>query len=200
MIYFDRLLCTFLAMTVFAAMIIVVIWSSVFGKQKEILLQNKSFSAAQDTVFRKLEDRSFLDSYYHSFDQLMDRKTSVGYDRKDWIEMLSSAKTDLSIAQISFDIYPSTQLSTDSDQWSIEVGHEEINVKLGLLHEGELLRFLQYINERLTINYEITRMEITRVKKKINKGVANQMQVNITVNFSIKWYSIENLEIPRVPV
>ena len=145
MIYFDRLLCTFLAMTVFAAMIIVVIWSSVFGKQKEILLQNKSFSAAQDAVFRKLEDRSFLDSNYHSFDQLLDRKTSVGYDRKDWIEMLSSAKTDLSIAQISFDIYPSTQLSTDSDQWSIEVGHEEINVKLGLLHEGVLLRFLQYI-------------------------------------------------------
>ena len=200
MIYFDRLLCTFLAMTVFAAMIIVVIWSSVFGKQKEILLQNKSFSAAQDAVFRKLKDRSFLDSNYHSFDQLLDRKTSVGYDRKDWIEMLSSAKTDLSIAQISFDIYPSTQLSTDSVQWSIEVGHEEINVKLGLLHEGELLRFLQYINERLTINYEITRMEITRVKKKINKGVANQMQVNITVNFSIQWYSIENLEIPRVPV
>ena len=60
--------------------------------------------------------------------------------------------------------------------------------------------FFNTSNERLTINYEITRMEITRVKKKINKGVANQMQVNITVNFSIKWYSIENLEIPRVPV
>ena len=200
MMYFDRQLCSLLAMTVVAAMIILVTWSSVFGKRKEMLLHSQTFSAHRDAAYKTIEDQKFMEANYHLFDQLMDKKTNAGYHRKDWIELLSLAKNELNIAQISFDIFPEVQLFSDIDRKSIEVGYEVIDVKLGLLHDGELLSFLAYINEQLTISYEITRMEITRVNRKNNNRLANQMQVNITVNFSIKWYSIANSGAFRAPV
>ena len=200
MTYFDQRLYSLLAMMVIAMMTILVMCSNVFSKQKEILLHSQTFSTYRDAAFRSIEDQKFMEANYHLFEQLMDKKTSVGYYRKDWIELLSLAKNELNIAQISFDIFPEVQLFSNIDRKSIEVGYEVIDIKLGLLHEGELLSFLEYINEQLTISYEITRMEITRVNRKNNNRLANQMQVNITVNFSIKWYSIANSGAFRAPV
>ena len=200
MTYFDQRLYSLLAMMVIAMMTILVMCSNVFSKQKEILLHSQTFSTYRDAAFRSIEDQKFMEENYHLFEQLMDKKTSVGYYRKDWIELLSLAKNELNIAQISFDIFPEVQLFSNIDRKSIEVGYEVIDIKLGLLHEGELLSFLEYINEQLTISYEITRMEITRVNRKNNNRLANPMQVNITVNFSIKWYSIANSGAFRAPV
>ena len=200
MTYFDQRLYSLLAMMVIAMMTILVMCSNVFSKQKEILLHSQTFSTHRDAAFRSIEDQKFMEENYHLFEQLMDKKTSVGYYRKDWIELLSLAKNELNIAQISFDIFPEVQLFSNIDRKSIEVGYEVIDIKLGLLHEGELLSFLEYINEQLTISYEITRMEITRVNRKNNNRLANPMQVNITVNFSIKWYSIANSGALHAPV
>ena len=199
MTYFDQRLYSLLAMMVIAMMTILVMCSNVFSKQKEILLHSQTFSTYRDAAFRSIEDQKFMEENYHLFEQLMDKKTSVGYYRKDWIELLSLAKNELNIAQISFDIFPEVQLFSNIDRKSIEVGYEVIDIKLGLLHEGELLSFLEYINERLTISYEITRIQITRADRKINNRLANQMQVNITVNCSIKWYTIVHSGAFRAP-
>jgi len=62
------------------------------------------------SVLASLDDSSFLESNYKEFKNVINRKSFDSRRKVEWINLLKSAKSQLDLAEMSFEIYPARSI------------------------------------------------------------------------------------------
>ena len=104
-----------------------------------------------------------------------------------WIKTLQSAKTDVGIAEMSFEIYPIQPIAGDLQDLQVAVGFESVVLQVSMLHDGLLATLIAYLEEHAPNPFTVTALSIERVGESADSKIAASINAEIT----IKWYLIE---------
>ncbi len=156
------------------------------------------FQLSRDSVARTVVDTQFLQKSYPAFTglvhqnrvELISESLSVeasSTQRKiSWIKLLESARSDLNISKMSFEVYPIESVTEGQEGLSVDVGFEAIILDVSLLHEGVLGELMNYLYERAPVMFTVSKMSIDRN----SNGPGRSSAENINAEIAIRWYVI----------
>ena len=153
--------------------------------------KRSEFLSSEVAVYTSLEDSRFLEINNLAFERILHRNSAVSKRKIEWINLLKSAQSQLNLAEMSFEIYPSSPITTSRDDLWVSVGVEFIELNLSLVHDGKLSELLNFLNTYAPNEFAISKIDINRVERKVNNGITTPKIINLEVRCTIKWYSID---------
>jgi len=109
-----------------------------------------------------------------------------------WIKTLQSAKTNVGVAEMSFEIYPIQSIAGNLQDLQVAVGFESVVLQVSMLHDGLLATLIAYLEEHAPNPFTVTALSIERVGESADSKIAARINAEIT----IKWYVIEIEGVP----
>lgn len=140
----------------------------VWWTQRETLLAENALKQADrnlDDISRKLrqfsgeEQEILMKSAY--FRELEKRRVIAPAQRLDWIELIDAIRSERQLFEIDYEI--AEQKTDGAPIGAYRMQHSDIDFKLPLLHEGDLLGFLSDLRERAPALVQVRQCQITRL-------------------------------------
>jgi len=136
------------------------------GEQQEVFAQ---FNANQHAMHRDYDAlvyrRQLVDRYHRRYEQFHDLGFVGQESRLDWIAVLRETSTDLTLPRVSYAIEP--QLKVVAPVQSIHAGEDiqihlsRLQVEMGLVHEIDLLRFFDELQQKAPGLIKVDRCDLT---------------------------------------
>lgn len=152
--------------------------------------KNKAmFTAISQQYLAVDENEKIIRQYYPEFIALY-KKGFVGREhRLNWIETLRAASERIKLPGLTYDISPqeeySPEFSTNMGRFALYSSTMKLNISM--LHEGDLSRFIEDINEHVEGIFTITKCRFIRISKKL---IEKRDAKNITANCELQWINI----------
>ena len=189
--YPDRAVSVYLLAATLAAGAIYSEVQNISQSNSEIERKRTEFLTKKVSVFAGMDDSGFLETNYSSFTDMLGRNSSDSKGKVEWIKLLKSAKSQLDLTEMSFDIYPARSITQNQDELLVSISVEVIELKLSLLHDGKISEFMNYLNANAPNNFVVTALEINRIERKVDSAISPPKMVNLEVLCTIEWYSID---------
>lgn len=129
--------------------------------------QERALSEARERVRKSGEERDMIQKYLPAYYQL-EKEGLVGAERRlDWIEALRVANDHAGLYGIQYEI-GAQQPITDKQQLGvshIEVRQSPMKLRFGLLHEGDLRRFLDAMAAQGLGSFVVKECEVAQVRR-----------------------------------
>ncbi len=191
----DRASVVALLMALFSASVIFMLVKKIHRDQADILNQRSQFIDLRNQAYKRVESQDYLAANRQNYERIRESVKAGATRRISWIEGLKAAKKELNLPEIQFDIYPMIPIGAVPSDLPFNVGQETIELKLGLLHEGELLMLLDYLRHKIISPFEIISLDMKPVviKESVDMTIAtevNATEINLEVRCAIRWYSI----------
>lgn len=191
MMHLDRTIIGFALATTLSAGVVYFQVNDVMQSQRWVEKKRSEFLSKNGSVFTNLDDSDFLEANYTSFRGILDKNTSDSKSKVKWIKLLESAKSQLDLAEMSFEIYPARSIAQNQAELLVAVSVEVIELKVSVLHDGKISELVNYLNTYAPNEFVITALDIKRNRRKIDNGITTAKMINLDVLFTIKWYSID---------
>ena len=151
-----------------------------------------------DAMFRSISSKYFavdeeetqIKNYYPLFVDLYN-KGVIGRERRlNWIEVLRNAGDEINIPGLSYEI---KSQEVHQPKFAVTLGKFKLyrsvmNLKLQLLHEGDLFRLFSALNEHALGAYNVSTCSISTlgstITENVNKG-------NVDVSCELTWHTIK---------
>lgn len=159
--------------------------------QDETDRKRSDFLSQRLSLFTSLDDSRFLEANGTAFKDILEESSANSKRKIEWINFLKSAGSQLNLAEMSFEIYPSRSITQAQDELMVSVGVELIELKLSLMHDGKLSEFMNYLNAYAPNEFVVTKLDISRVERVINNGITTPKMINLETFCTIKYYSID---------
>ncbi len=159
--------------------------------QDETDRKRSDFLSQRLSLFTSLDDSRFLEANGTAFKDILEESSANSKRKIEWINFLKSAGSQLNLAEMSFEIYPSRSITQAQDELMVSVGVELIELKLSLMHDGKLSEFMNYLNAYAPNEFVVTKLDISRVERVINNGITTPKMINLEALCTIKYYSID---------
>jgi len=159
--------------------------------QDETDRKRSDFLSQRLSLFTSLDDSRFLEANGTAFKDILEESSANSKRKIEWINFLKSAGSQLNLAEMSFEIYPSRSITQAQDELMVSVGVELIELKLSLMHDGKLSEFMNYLNAYAPNEFVVTKLDISRVERVINNGITTPKMINLEAFCTIKYYSID---------
>ena len=159
--------------------------------QDETDRKRSDFLSQRLSLFTSLDDSRFLEANGTAFKDILEESSANSKRKIEWINFLKSAGSQLNLAEMSFEIYPSRSITQAQDELMVSVGVELIELKLSLMHDGKLSEFMNYLNAYAPNEFVVTKLDISRVERVINSGITTPKMINLEALCTIKYYSID---------
>ncbi len=179
-----------LLLALISACLIAVFISNVHRGQVKIESLRSQYYQSRDEAFDRIEDQSYMAENSADYQRIMKSVGTGSAQRRSWVEALSDAKDNLNLSELQFDVYPLTPINLSRSGYPINVGYEVIELALGLVHEGQLLKLFEYLATSISTPFEITSLVMHRVDNKKNSELTTAEEINLQVVCTIRWYSI----------
>lgn len=189
--HLDRTIIGFALATTLSAGVVYFQVNDVMQSQSWVEKKRSEFLSKNVSVFTNLDDSDFLEANYTSFRGILDKNTSDSKSKVKWIKLLESAKSQLDLAEMSFEIYPARSIAQNQAELLVAVSVEVIELKVSVLHDGKISELVNYLNTYAPNEFVITALDIKRNRRKIDNGITTAKMINLDVLFTIKWYSID---------
>ena len=118
---------------------------------------------------RKLErtknEQEDLQGYYHQYQKLVEQNIIGEEKRLDWIESIEKIRNRLNIFSVKYKLEPQETLDmggTDLPGSSFDLHRSSMTLGLSLLHEGQLLNFIDALSEEAKGMYLLDSCILTR--------------------------------------
>ncbi len=140
--------------------------------------------------YLKVDDQELLISnYYPAFLELYQRGVIGGERRLDWLESLQEVTDNLEIPDLRYEIESQQQ---NDPGWPVNTGRYEIyssnmKINMDMLHEVDLLRLIDRLEQRNTGLFSVSDCELNRRTADINLAADSP---NVTASCNLKWYSL----------
>lgn len=139
------------------------------------------------------EEEMLIREYYPEFIGLY-KEGLIGKERRlDWIESLQAISEILEIPSLRYEISSQAPLTAhlpiDSGRFNIYQSVMKIN--LDMLHEVDLVRFLDRINKAAQGFYSVSSCNLTRKNRDID---LQSEQANVAAECNLNWYSIRTAD------
>ncbi len=152
--------------------------------------KNKAmFTAISQQYLAVDENEKIIRQYYPEFIALY-KKGFVGREhRLNWIETLRAASERIKLPGLTYDISPqeeySPEFSTNMGRFALYSSTMKLNISM--LHEGDLSRFIEDINEHVEGIFTITKCRFIRTSKKL---IEKRDAKNIIADCELQWINI----------
>ena len=152
--------------------------------------KNKAmFTAISQQYLAVDENEKIIRQYYPEFIALY-KKGFIGREhRLNWIETLRAASERIKLPGLTYDISPqeeySPEFSTNMGRFALYSSTMKLNISM--LHEGDLSRFIEDINEHVEGIFTITKCRFIRTSKKL---IEKRDAKNIMADCELQWINI----------
>jgi len=135
--------------------------------------------------------RQLLDRYHRRYRELQEQGF-VGQERRlDWIETIRAAAKNLDLPNVAYSLEPQLEViqpvESASPNAEIQIYLSRLELELGLVHEVDLLRFFERLEQEAPGLMQVDQCNLTR-----QPGVAQKLSAdtNIAANCSMKLFSV----------
>ena len=157
---------------------------------KEYVRNNAMFRLVSNKYFAVDEEEKLIKKFYPLFVDLYNEGV-IGRERRlNWIEMLRKAGEEIKIPGLSYEI---ESQEVYKPGFSVKLGQYKLyrsvmNLNMQLLHEGDLFRLFQALDNNALGSYNVSNCRIAAKGKEISD---NTEIGNLTVSCELSWYTIK---------
>jgi len=160
-------------------------------------LAMKMINDARSRLNSALQDRDNFATYTSEYAALEDQKILGDDHRLDWIEGLDNLNQQNLVMDFTYTIAPQEIYTPEPfiDSGNFEIHYSEMKLQLELLHEGQLLNFLNAMNEQIDGFYQLESCSLNRQNSltDINQEpLAPEVETNIMAECSGGWITLKN--------
>lgn len=158
--------------------------------EQEFSRNQGNFRSISNRYLQVDEEEELIRQYYPAFIDLY-KQGLVGKERRlDWLETLQTVSDVLKIPSLRYEIASQERVP---DELPIEAGSFHIyqstmNINLDMLHEADLIRFLDRVDRSANGLYSVSSCSLSRRNKQID--VVSE-QANVSADCNLNWYSIK---------
>ena len=157
--------------------------------EQEFNRNQSVFRSISSQYLRVDEEEEIIRTYYPDFVELY-KEGLLGRERRlDWIETLQTVSETLEIPSLRYEI--SSQEAVPGE-FPIDTGRYQIyksvmEVSMDMLHEGDLIRFIERIDRAAQGFFSVSNCSITRKNMDID---LQSEQANVSAECHLSWYSL----------
>lgn len=178
------------------SLVLVIIVSSVITINlmvSEINLEITEISQTLDSVNSQLYQRQADINLYNNNHQKYSKLSGFSYHQADklrWLEQIQKQAKSLDLPSMTYNIKArqTAEKFNDLITGDYAVFTTEIDLQLGLVHEGQLLQLVDNLRKS---DLGVFSIEACSIVSNGNNEQYQTGRANITVNCSIKWYEID---------
>ena len=126
---------------------------------------DQEWSDAVRKLERTKNEQEDLQGYYHQYQNLVEQNIIGEEKRLDWIESIEEIRNRLNIFSVRYKLDPQETLDmvgTDLPGSSFDLRRSNMTLGLSLLHEGQLLNFIEALSEEAKGMYLLDSCVLTR--------------------------------------
>jgi len=155
----------------------------------EVFAANRE--AISDDYDELVYRRRLLDRYHWRYRELQELGF-VGQERRlDWIETIRAAATSLDLPNVAYSLEPQLEVirpvASASPNADIQIYLTRLDLELGLVHELDLLRFFERLEQEAPGLMQVDQCSLIRQADLAKKPTVD---ANIAANCSVKMFSI----------
>jgi len=132
--------------------------------QQSKITADREWSEAHRKLERTKSEKEDLQGYYHQYQNLVEQNV-IGQERRlDWIEAIEKIRNKLNIFSVKYKLEPQETLNfeTVTTSNSFDLHRSNMTLDFSLLHEGQLLNFLDTLSNEAKGMYLLESCTITR--------------------------------------
>ena len=133
--------------------------------QQSKITADQEWSDAVRKLERTKNEQEDLQGYYHQYQNLVEQNIIGEEKRLDWIESIEKIRNRLNIFSVKYKLDPQETLNivgTDLPSNSFDLHRSSMTLGLSLLHEGQLLSFIDALSEEAKGMYLLDSCILTR--------------------------------------
>lgn len=135
--------------------------------QKSKITADREWSDAARKLERTKNEQEDLQGYYHQYQSLVKQNIIGEEKRLDWIESIEGIRNKLKIFSVKYKLEPQETLkmagtTIDLPSNSFDLHRSNMTLRLSLLHEGQLLNFIDALSEGVKGMYLLDSCVLTR--------------------------------------
>lgn len=179
--------------TVFCVVVMYAQYRSVLDSAAQSDIQHRLFRSDKQTAFLSMQENSFLQTNYPMFQKIVQgyQGSNAALRKVQWVRLLETAKTQVGISAMSFDVYPYQAVVSSRQEFKVQVGVEKIVLNLSLLHDGKLADLIKYLEDHAPNVFVVTAVSIERVDESTTNGFTDREEIRLKAELTIQWYLIE---------
>lgn len=154
------------------------------------LKKNKSMFIAISQKYLVIdENKKIFKQYYPEFIKLYQQGILGKEHRLHWTETLRASSDHIKLPGLTYSISPQAIYTRRSD---INLGNftlysSKMTLSINMLHEGDLLRLVEYMNKHARGMFTITACDFTRPSKTLTDNID---ATNIKAECALQWFNI----------
>ena len=162
--------------------------------QNEMATEYRNNHARFRDISRKYlavdEEERIVERNYPTFVRLYESGILGEEHRLSWLESLRRAGERIQLPEIDFRINSQSVYQADFpvDLGAFDINVSEMDLTLGLLHEGDLLNLLDALNDEAEGFYSVSRCEANRVNE---KAEFDPSRPTITATCRLNWFTVD---------
>ena len=132
--------------------------------QQSKITADREWSEAHRKLERTKSEKEDLQGYYHQYQNLVEQNV-IGQERRlDWIEAIEKIRNKLNIFSVKYKLEPQETLNfeTVTTGNSFDLHRSNMTLDFSLLHEGQLLNFLDTLSKEAKGMYLLESCTLTR--------------------------------------
>lgn len=132
--------------------------------QQSKITADREWSEAHRKLERTKSEKEDLQGYYHQYQNLVEQNV-IGQERRlDWIESIEKIRNKLNIFSVKYKLEPQETLNfeTVTTSNSFDLHRSNMTLDFSLLHEGQLLNFLDTLSKEAKGMYLLESCTLTR--------------------------------------
>lgn len=133
--------------------------------QQSKITADQEWSDAARKLERTKNEQEDLQGYYHQYQNLVEQNIIGEEKRLDWIESIERIRNRLNIFSVKYKLDPQETLDvmgTDLPGSNFDLRRSNMTLGLSLLHEGQLLNFIDALSEEAKGMYLLDSCVLTR--------------------------------------
>lgn len=157
--------------------------------ERELRTQASALQEARNRYQRSGEERDIILRYLPVYQQL-EQQGFVGAERRiNWLEGLRMANAEAGLFGVDYQLRPQEPfpLADKSNPIAPRVLHSQMNLSMGLVHEGDLMRFLRALAAQQAGLFALTSCTLER------NGLSSTpapRQANLTAQCRLSWVTV----------
>jgi hypothetical protein len=152
--------------------------------------QSVALQQARSRYHQSGEERETILRYLATYQQLEQQGLIGSEQRIEWLEGLRAANTEAGLFGVEYQIAARTSFPYLSKEHPAaqQVHHSPMRVTLGLLHEGDLMRFFRALSAQRAGTFALTSCAVDRGGR---TGTPQPRQANLTAQCELSWLTID---------
>lgn len=164
-------------------------WNTKNAYEKYSVMK-KQFTLERLSKYKELDNEDYLVANLPDYRTLEGRGVIGSVDQIVWIEAFEGIRQKMQLTEFTYELAQPEIVTVRSGDG---VGLQEITIdlRIGFSHDEALFEFFSLLEDSVSVNYEITQLEIDRVSfDRDQQNATSYPVVNLTAISQISWLSI----------